>query len=269
MNTIQQDQTATFATLLHSAISEPGKVHEAYFAFHGYASAIGLLALIQCHERGIAPGPIASFKTWKDRGRFVQRGQKAIALWMPITVKRTVEQDERRAGEVTFTRFVLNRNWFVVVADPRVKTSRPPPIPNWDRARALQTLGIEQTAFDHLDGNVWGYARGKQIAVSPLSPMPHRTLLHEVAHVVLGHTTESIEQDGPRTPRSLREVEAEGVAFLCSSALGLDGAEYSRGYLQHWLAGGDIPERSCQRIFKAADQILKAGGRASDAEEVR
>lgn len=107
--------------------------------------------------------------------------------------------------------------------------------------------------------DVWGYARGKQIAVSPLSPMPGRTLLHEVAHVVLGHTVEAIEQDGPLTPGNIREVEAEGVALLCSAALGLEGAEYSRGYLQHWLRGGEILERSCQQIFKAADQILKAG----------
>jgi hypothetical protein len=55
------------------------------------------------------------------------------------------------------------------------------------------------------------------------------------------------------------EGEAEGVALLCASALNLGGVEYSRGYLQHWLADGEIPERSCQRIFKAADQILKAG----------
>ncbi len=35
-----------------------------------------------------------------------------------------------------------------------------------------------------------------------------------------------------------------------------------RGYIQHWnehRAAEPIPERSAQRIFKAADQILKAG----------
>ena len=32
------------------------------------------------------------------------------------------------------------------------------------------------------------------------------------------------------------------------------------GYIQHWWGQGNpIPERSAQRIFKAADQILKAG----------
>lgn len=114
---------------------------------------------------------------------------------------------------------------------------------------------------------MWGFARAKQIAVSPLSPLPDRTLLHEIAHVVLGHTIEGIEQDGPRTPRNIREVEAEGVAFICSAALGLDGAEYSRGYVQHWLAGGEIPERSAQRIFKAADAILRAGRGSVENEQ--
>src|SRR5687768_17378198 len=73
-----QDQFATFAALLQAAISEPGKIHEAYFAFHGYSISNQILALIQCAERGIAPGPIASFNKWKERERYVQKGQKAL-----------------------------------------------------------------------------------------------------------------------------------------------------------------------------------------------
>jgi hypothetical protein len=265
--TTPQDQTASFAALLQAAISEPGRIHTAFIAFHGYSIGNRILALIQCAERGITPGPIASFNTWKDRGRFVQKGQKAIALWMPITVKRAFEQPGAEPEDVTFMRFLLKRNWFVL-SQTAGQDYTAEPLPKWDRAHALQTLGIEQIAFDHMDGNTWGFARGKQIAVSPLSPMPDRTLLHEIAHVVLGHTSETIETDGPRTPRNLREVEAEGVALICSAALELEGAEYSRGYLQHWLAGDVIPERSCQRIFKAADAILRAG-RSADVEAER
>lgn len=251
------DQT-TFAQLLAAAVSEPGKIHSAYFAFHGYSIGNQLLAMIQCAERGIAPGPIASFNKWKERGRHVVKGQKAIALWMPITLKRTIEQEGADPEQIAYTRYILKNSWFVL-SQTHGQDYTPEPIPNWNRDLALQALGIEEIPFDHTDGNVWGFARGKQIAVSPLSPMPHRTMLHELAHVVLGHTVEGIEQDGPRTPRSIREVEAEGVAFICSSALGLDGAEWSRGYLQHWLGDQEVPERSCQKIFKAADAILKAG----------
>jgi hypothetical protein len=54
-------------------------------------------------------------------------------------------------------------------------------------------------------------------------------------------------------------VEAEAVAMLCCAALDLPGVEFSRGYIQNWWgAGHEIPERSAQRLLKAADQILKA-----------
>jgi hypothetical protein len=253
MNTnTSNEQHATFATLLQAAIDEPGKIHEAFHAFHSYSVGNQILAFIQCQQRGIQPGPLASFNHWKERGRHVRKGEKAIELVMPVTIKRTIEHDQDEPKQVASTRFVHRRNWFVLTQTEGAEYA-PEPLPAWDRARALQTLGIEQIPFDHLDGNAWGFARGKQVAISPISPMPDRTLLHELAHVVCGHTVEGIEQDGPRTPRTLREVEAEGVALLCAAALGLDGAEYSRGYLQHWIRGEEIPERSAQRIFKAAD----------------
>ena len=48
--------------------------------------------------------------------------------------------------------------------------------------------------------------------------------------------------------------------MLCCGAVDPPGAEYSRGYIHRWWgAGNPIPERSAQRILKAADQILKAG----------
>ena len=65
--------------------------------------------------------------------------------------------------------------------------------------------------------------------------------------------------DGDDPPLDLCEVEAEAVALICCESLGLAGADYSRGYIQAWLRGGLIPERSAQRIFHAADRILKAG----------
>jgi len=85
---------------------------------------------------------------------------------------------------------------------------------------------------------------------------------------VLEHTAEAASglTDSDVTPRSLREVEAEGVALVCLDALGLPGAEHCCDYIQHWnqrRGAEPIPERSAQRIFKAADQILKAGTTAA------
>jgi antirestriction protein ArdC len=248
----------SFADLLASAICEPGRIHEGYFAFHDYSIGNQLLAIGQCYQRGIAPGPLATFPRWKERQRHVRKGEKALVLCQPVTLRRTVEEIPGQPEQIAFTRFVFKPSWFVL-AQTDGEPFTPEPLPHWDRARALHVLDITETPFDLMNGNVWGYARGRQLAISPLSPLPERTLLHEIAHIVLGHTTEGEELDGPSTPRSLREVEAEGAALLCAAALGLNGAEYSRGYLQYWLQGGEIPDRSAQRIFKTADAILRAG----------
>jgi hypothetical protein len=85
----QTDATSPhpFSELLEQAITEPGKIHEAYTAFHGYSLGNRILALMQCAERGIQPGPLATFPQWKDRGRYVRKGEKALTLCQPITVK--------------------------------------------------------------------------------------------------------------------------------------------------------------------------------------
>ena len=89
--------------------------------------------------------------------------------------------------------------------------------------------------------------------------LPHKTRFHELAHVVLGHCAETTLSDSERTPTDIREAEAEGTAYILCSLLGLPGLDESRGYIQSWLSGSPIPEKSAQRIFSAADKILKAG----------
>jgi hypothetical protein len=258
----------TFTTLLARAVSEPGLIARAYSAFHGYSLGNQLLALCQCVERGLAPGPIATFMGWKAKDRSVRKGAKAIVLCMPVTGKRRpAEATEPDAQPDTFTRFVYKPHWFVLSqtdgAAVAVET-----VADFDSARALAALAIVEEPFTMLDGNCQGYARARTIAVSPIATAPLKTRFHELAHVVLGHTAEGALTDDDQTPRSLREVEAEAVALVCLEALGLPGAEYCRGYIQHWNAArgsAPIPERSAQRIFKAADAILRAG-RKVDAE---
>jgi antirestriction protein ArdC len=270
--------TPQFADLLSRALTEPGIVSRAYSAFHGYSLGNQLLAWVQCAERGIPPGPIATFVGWKEKGRFVRKGEKAITLCQPVTVKRKADPDRPQPGapdadaegDAVYTRFIYRPHWFVLsqTDGPHVE---PTPIPTWDRTRALDGLGVVEEPFTDTDGNCQGYARRRTIAVSPLAELPEKTRFHELAHVVLGHTAEAEAglTDADSTPRSLREVEAEAVALVCLEALGLPGAEHCRGYIQSWNAhrGSEpIPERSAQRIFKAADQILKAGQADSSQE---
>lgn len=262
--------TARFTDLLREAIEKPGTIHAAYTAFHTFSLGNQILALTQCIERDITPGPLATFPRWKDRGRFVRKGEKALTLCMPVTCKRrATDASSQDAGEqdgATFTRFVLKPRWFVLSQTDGADFA--PELPaDWNLDHALAALDIERIPFESTNGNSQGYARARQIAISPIAALPHKTTFHELAHVVLGHTGEADQHDGEITPRNLREAEAESVALLCCETLGLDGAEYARGYIQNWLSGDTIPEANARRIFKAADAILKAGRPTEEERE--
>ena len=249
--------------MLQDAVNKPGTIHEAYTRFWNYSLGNQILALIQCRDRSIEPGPLASFRRWKELGRHVKKGEKALTLCMPIQIKakdwdQKLQEDrltpEDGAGQQNGSRtiFVFKRNWFVL-AQTEGDPYQPEPIPGWDKATALTALNIREENFTMLNGNAQGYATGVEtVAVSPVAAMPAKTLFHEIAHVILGH-----HADGELN--SLHEVEAECVALICCEVLGLPGPEFSRAYVQHWLRGDSIPEKSAQRIFQAADRILKAG----------
>jgi antirestriction protein ArdC len=216
--------------LLIEAVNKPGLIMKAYSAFHSYSLGNQLLALVQCQMRGLQPGPINTFPKWQDLGRHVKRGERALTLCMPITCNRRKETDDDESnGEGTYTSFVYKARWFVLSQTEGVDLP-PQMIPEWDANKALAALNIEQIPFDSIDGNCQGFSRNRQIAINPVAQLPHKTLFHELAHVVLGHTSEADFSDTDQTPRSLREVEAEAVSLLCCESLGLEGADYCRGY---------------------------------------
>lgn len=258
-----------WSQLLRDAVTQPGRLSEAYQRFWNYSFGNALLALFQCHARGIEPGPIHTFKGWLELGRHVKKGERAIVLCMPIKIARKAKDiesnapdggdgAERKAAGIV-TRFVYRNHWFVLSQTEGAEYV-PTVLPDWNERDALDQLFIERAPFRHSNGNTQGYAVDRQVAISPVAALPQKTLFHEMAHVVLGHTEELRRMDDHEaTPVNLREVEAECVALICCESLKLPGIECSRGYIQHWLAGEQIPERSAQRIFKAADAILRAG----------
>jgi len=247
--------TTKWSQLLIEAVQTPGLISDAYHAFHGYSLGNRMLALAQCHLRGLTPGPISTYRGWQEKGRQVRKGEKAIILCRPVTRSFENEQGE----EKTITTGFIERPFWFVLSQTDGEPIEFPPTPAWDRSRALAALDIREVPFTDFDGNTLGYARGREIAISPLSPMPHDTTFHELGHIVIGHCSEGEFHDNPFTTRNLKEVEAEAVALICCESLGLPGAEYARGYIQNWIIGDVIPEKSAQKIFHAADQILKAG----------
>lgn len=250
------DNQTKWTELLQQAVSQPGLILKAYSAFHGYSLGNQIAAMVQCYQRQIEPGPINTYPGWQKLNRQVKKGEKAIWLCMPLT--RKMKDKESGKDQTVITNFVWKPHWFVLSQTDGEPIAMPA-MPEWSKDRALAALGIQEIPFTTIDGNVQGYAQKREVAISPVAAMPHKTLFHELAHVELGHTAETSFTDSERTPRSLREAEAEAVAMLLCESLSLPGAEFCRGYIQNWLRGDVTPEKSAMKIFGAADRILRAG----------
>jgi antirestriction protein ArdC len=263
-------QHATWGELLRDAVTTPGRMLEAYTAFHNYSVGNGLLALEQCKRRHLQPGPLNTYHGWLERKRQVRKGEKGITLCMPMPFKQktatgNAETQESSEQQMSYA-FRFRAYWFVL-AQTEGEETIVAPIPGFDIDAALRALNITRTPFDELSGNIQGIAMQRQIAINPFAALPHKTTFHEVANIVLGHTTSEKLVDSEDTPAHLREVEAESVALICCETLGLEGAEFCRGYIQHWLkTEKEIPNQNAARIFTAATSILKAGTPAAGSQ---
>jgi len=105
---------------------------------------------------------------------------------MPMPLKKAAQtdgaQDEETAAPQTCYAFRFRAYWFVL-AQTEGEDTPIPPIPGFDIDTALCALNITRTPFDELNGNIQGFARGREIAVNPVAALPHKTTLHELAHL--------------------------------------------------------------------------------------
>jgi len=261
-------QHTTWGELLRDAVEKPGRVLEAYTAFHNYSLGNALLALEQCIRRNLQPGPLNTYRAWLERKRQVRKGETGITLCMPMPFKSAHTDSVQEEPTESQPRYAFRfRAYWFVLAQTEGEETHIPPIPGFDTDTALRALNITRTPFDEMNGNIQGFANGREISVNPFAALPHKTTFHEIGHIVLGHTTSEKLVDSEQTAKHIREVEAESVALICCETLGLEGADFCRGYIQHWLKGEkEIPNSSAAQIFAAATSILKAGTPAAGSQ---
>jgi antirestriction protein ArdC len=262
---------ADWAALLHEALTQPGHVSEAYRRFHSYSIGNALWVLGQCYQRGIELGPIATFNVWKQNGRMVRKGEHALMMAMPVTVHgKRADDTEAEDTDAAHPRtiFIARRNWFVLSQTDAVPGADPQeiaatPAPRFDAVAAVQNLGLHAEAFESTNGNCQGYSFPNRhtIAISPIAADFLKTTIHECAHCLL-HSDEAQIRDGAELDRGLREVEAEGTAYIVCASIGWTaGLDSMRGYVQDWLrhSGEQFTQKNARRIFAAAAKILRAG----------
>jgi hypothetical protein len=258
--------------------------------FHRYSFNNLILILLQ---RPSAT-QCASYRTWKQLGRQVRKGERGIEILVPVLTRVFVSRKSGPAEEEDDLEPELSQGaapqedelmpcgykvvGFKIGHTFDVSQTEGAPLPSLinmalagdDRGVfaalagfAKQVLNIDVELVE-AHSPTWGGAcrygdegRAVQILVAGnRSPLFRaQTLAHELGHALL----HSDQQYRMQTPRSRIECEAESVSYCIMHHFGLDVGEVAFGYLAHWGDGENtlVELMECgARIRDAAHQVI-------------
>jgi antirestriction protein ArdC len=218
---------------------------------------------------------VKGFKGWNQYGRYVRKGEKGIMILAPLVGKRKAAKNESDdAGErcifgfrATFV-FDVSQTEGQPLPDAGIQEVKGDPGFYSDRLRqfaAGRNIVLKEVGADDL-GTALGSSSGGTIKLkSDLEKAASFAVLaHEVAHEIL-HQGEG--RRGRKTTTNQRELEAESVAFIVCTAIGLDHAG-AADYIKMYDGTKEGLLASLQFIQQTAQAILKGihpeGGREED-----
>ena len=231
--------------------------------FHNYSWSNCLLIAMQKPNAT----HVAGFRAWLGLGRHVRKGEKGIAILAPILRKRTAEtqdeqQDDNSSTEEAPRRVVGFRSahvFDITQTDgqdlPEFATVKGDPQQHLEHLKALVVSHNITLNYDHSIAPAKGISRGGRITLLPNLPAPDEfsTLVHELAHEKLHRTDRRAE-----TTKTMRETEAEAVAFVVCHAIGLDTNSASADYIKLYNGDRATLSASLQFIQSTAAEILAA-----------
>jgi hypothetical protein len=203
---------------------------------------------------------VAGFHAWLRLRRYVRKGEKGIAILAPIVGRKKSIDGELFEDEQTCVyRFKVAHvfdlsqtegeplaQFAKISGDPQDATER------LKLFIATKSIALE---YDERIRPANGLSSGGKITLLPglSSAEEFSVLVHETAHELL-HRGERRSQ----TNHIVRETEAEAVAFVVSTAIGLDPGTSSSDYIQ--LHSGDKATlaESLGFVQRTAAEILKA-----------
>jgi hypothetical protein len=215
---------------------------------------------------------VAGFWTWKNLGRNVKAGQKGIRILAPIVgVRRKKDEVAQKDIANQNKRMLLGfRNAYVFdisqtegVELPNLHEVSGDPGENIDRLAAfLKNKGIQLVYSDKI-APALGMSYGGRIALLPGQSKAEQfsTLVHETAHELL-HKAER----RTATTKTMRELEAESVAFVVGKAVGLKNDNASADYIQLYQGNASLLAESLEIIQQTAILILAALEPTTEAE---
>lgn len=203
---------------------------------------------------------VAGFQTWKSMGRFVKKGEKGIVILAPMVFKPKDHSLERNTGAESEDDAILRFRAVYVFDIAQTEGDDLPELTNakGDPGNALTALkalvaqkGIALEYFEAESGPLGCSTGGKILLRANQSPAEEfMTLVHELAH-------ELLHRDN-RPNKTIRETEAESVAFVVSHGIGLDALGTSNDYIQLYKGDLQVLTESLTRIQEVASEILAA-----------
>jgi hypothetical protein len=241
----------TLRKLLGAACADPARVKRAYATFHELTFFNQILALLQCERRRVEPARLATEDEWSDEGVFVRSGESAFSLCQPTHVADGVRAI---CNGLRFT-----SGWFLETQTTSMSSVRATVPDPWSIDVALRRSGVVRLEFRPLTTDEVAYSFKRFVAVSPNTEFLEKALLHEFAHVWLGHSDEALRRHRNEIGLESEEIMAEAVALLVGSALGLPGASSNALPIRRALAADVLSEQDCLLVFESAAEIVAAG----------
>lgn len=216
---------------------------------------------------------VAGFWAWKNLGRSVNAGAKGIRILAPMVGIRRKKDAEAEKDIIKQNERVLVgfRNAYVFdisqtngVDLPAMHKVSGDPGENIERLAAfIKGQGI-QLVYNPKIAPALGMSYSGRIAILPGQSMAEEfsTLVHETAHEML-HKAER----RTATTKTVRETEAEAVAFVVGKAVGLVNETASADYIQLYHGNASLLAESLEIIQQTASVILGALEPAVNSEE--
>jgi len=225
--------------------------------FRTYSFLNILLILKACPNAGRVGG----YRTWQSLGRQVKQGEKGIMILAPIFRKRSQNaekdvNDEEKSGLAGFRAVYVFEEQQTSGKDlPQVGTINGDPSFYLERLEALARSKGLHLEYSSEIAPAKGMAERGKITLLPdqSSAETFATLVHELAHADLHFGDRRASTD-----KRIRETEAESVAYVVCSGIGLEVGTAAADYVG--LYGGDakVLLASLEYVQATASSILDA-----------